>query len=51
MINEYDEFKHDRYINGHSVTMRLYFWKAAFQTIIKNLVLGVGTGDVHVEVT
>jgi hypothetical protein len=49
LVNEYDEFKHDRYINGHSVTMRLYFWKAAIQTIKKNVLFGVGTGDVQNE--
>lgn len=49
LVNEYDEFKNDRYINGHSVTMRLYFWKAAIQTIKKNVLLGVGTGDVQNE--
>ncbi len=46
-VNEYDEFKHGRYVNGHSMTMRLYFWKAALQTIQKHTFFGVGTGDVQ----
>ncbi len=48
-IWEYDEFKNDRNINGHSLTMRLYFWKAAIFLIKKNSLTGVGTGDVQME--
>jgi hypothetical protein len=33
--------------NGHSLTMRLEFWKAALGIIKENLLLGVGTGDVN----
>src|SRR5690606_20776188 len=33
------------WVNGHSLTMRIYFWKAAFHTIKQNSLLGVGTGD------
>jgi hypothetical protein len=47
LVNEYDEFKNDRFINGHSLTMRLYFWKAALHIIKRNFVFGVGTGDVQ----
>lgn len=32
--------------NGHSLTMRLEFWKAAIGIIKENFWLGVGTGDV-----
>lgn len=46
-VNEYDEFKNDRHINGHSVTMRPYFWKAALHAIAANPLAGVGTGDVQ----
>ncbi|MBL7921633.1 MAG: O-antigen ligase family protein [Bacteroidia bacterium] len=44
---EYDEFMNDRSVNGHSLTMRLYFWKAASVIIKNNLLFGVGTGDVQ----
>lgn len=46
---EYDEFVNNRDINGHSLTMRLYFWKAASVIIKDNLLFGVGTGDVQSE--
>jgi hypothetical protein len=46
---EYDEFVNERNINGHSLTMRLYFWKAAVTLIKKNYLFGVGTGDVQTE--
>lgn len=49
LVNEYDEFLNDRFINGHSLTMRLYFWDAAMQVIKKNFLFGVGTGDVQDE--
>lgn len=44
---EYDEFINERGVNGHSLTMRLYFWKAAAVIIKNNLLFGVGTGDVQ----
>lgn len=46
-VNEFDEFKNDRHINGHSVTMRPYFWKAAAHAIAAHPFIGVGTGDVQ----
>ena len=46
---EYDEFVNERNINGHSLTMRLYFWKAAISLIQNNMLIGVGTGDVQSE--
>ena len=46
-VCEYDEFLNERSINGHSLTMRLYFWKATLQLINKNKFFGVGTGDVQ----
>jgi hypothetical protein len=48
-VCEYDEFVNARNINGHSLTMRLYFWKAATLLIKKNMLFGVGTGDVQSE--
>jgi O-antigen ligase len=49
LVNEYDDFESGRNINGNSVTMRYYFWKAAFYSINNNLWFGVGTGDVQTE--
>ena len=49
LVTEYDEFVNNRYVNGHSLTMRLYFWKAAVHIIKNNVVFGVGTGDVQAE--
>ena len=49
LINEYDEFVNHRVINGHSLTMRIYFWEAAVQLIKQNALFGVGTGDVQQE--
>ncbi|MDX2171552.1 MAG: O-antigen ligase family protein [Bacteroidota bacterium] len=49
LVNEYDELKHHRNVNGHSLTMRLYFWKAAFEIIKRNPLIGIGTGDVQDE--
>ena len=49
LVNEFDELKHHRNVNGHSLTMRLYFWQAAFNIIKNNPVIGVGTGDVQDE--
>ena len=49
LVCEYDDFVNRRNVNGHSLTMRLYFWQAALQVIKKNPVLGVGTGDVQAE--
>lgn len=49
LVWEYNEFKNERNVNGHSLTMRLYFWKAAAHLIKKNYLFGVGTGDVQTE--
>jgi len=46
---EYDEFINERDVNGHSLTMRLYFWKAATVIINDHVLFGVGTGDVQAE--
>ena len=49
LVNEYDDFKHHRNVNGHSLTMRLYFWQAALHVIKQHFFTGVGTGDVQDE--
>lgn len=46
VIWEIDQYKKGNDFNGHSVTMRLEFWKAAVGIVSKNLLMGVGTGDV-----
>ena len=45
-IWEFTDALHGGNINGHSVVMRLEFWKAALSIIHSHPVLGVGTGDV-----
>lgn len=47
LVNEYDDFKAGRNINGNSVTMRYFFWKAAYFAIKGNCWFGVGSGDVQ----
>jgi hypothetical protein len=47
LVNEYDEFKNKRHVNGHSLSMRLYFWSTAVHVIGRNFFTGVGTGDVQ----
>lgn len=49
LVCEYDDFLNKRDVNGHSLTMRLYFWQAAVGVIDKYPVMGVGTGDVQAE--
>jgi len=49
LINEYDEFIHHRRVNGHSVSMRLYYWKAGLTVFSNNWLFGVGSGDVQQE--
>ncbi|MDI1355307.1 MAG: O-antigen ligase family protein [bacterium] len=49
LVNEYDEYRKHRHVNGHSFTMRLYFWDAGFKLVKENPFFGVGTGDVQVE--
>ncbi len=34
--------------NGHSLTQRFEFWKAAFGIIKENFIFGVGTGDIQI---
>ncbi|HQQ94564.1 MAG TPA: O-antigen ligase family protein [Bacteroidia bacterium] len=49
LVNEYDDFSAGRNVNGNSVTMRYYFWKAAIQAIADRPVFGAGTGDVQAQ--
>lgn len=49
LVCEYDDFLHKRDVNGHSLTMRLYFWEAAAHLIDRHPLTGVGTGDVQAE--
>lgn len=49
LVNEYANFISNRNINGQSLTMRLYFWKAALLSIQEHPFIGVGTGDVQFQ--
>lgn len=49
LANEYGNFVSNRNVNGQSLTMRLYFWKAALLSIEEYPLLGVGTGDVQFQ--
>jgi hypothetical protein len=49
LVNEYEEFKKNRNVSGHSLNMRLYFWMTACHVIKQNILVGVGTGDVQGE--
>jgi hypothetical protein len=46
VIWEIDRYFKDYNPSGHSVSMRLEFWKTAVQIVRKNFWFGVGTGDV-----
>ena len=47
LVCEYTDFVNNRNVNGQSLTMRLYFWKAALRLLHKHPFAGVGTGDVQ----
>jgi hypothetical protein len=47
LVNEFDELWHSRKTSGHSVSMRIWFWKAAMINIAKRPLSGAGTGDVQ----
>lgn len=49
LVNEYNEFISKGQVNGQSLTMRVYFWKAAWEIVKQNWLFGVGTGDVQEE--
>lgn len=44
---EYNNFKNNESANGHSVYMRLEFWKTAWHIILQHPIIGTGTGDVN----
>jgi hypothetical protein len=44
---EYNNFKNNGSANGHSVYMRIEFWKTAIHLIQNNLLIGTGTGDIN----
>jgi hypothetical protein len=47
VIWEIDRYFKDFNPSGHSVSMRLEFWKTAIGIIKENVLIGVGTGDVR----
>jgi hypothetical protein len=47
LIWELDQVKLEQNPTGHSLAMRLEFWKTAWHIIKKDPVFGVGTGDVE----
>lgn len=49
LINEYQDLKNKGESNGHSFTMRVYYWKATIKIIKRHPFFGVGTGDSQAE--
>lgn len=47
LVWEYTKYKKGENPSGHSLTMRLEFWKTATYIIYEHPVLGVGTGDIQ----
>lgn len=47
LVYEYYNYKIGENPSGHSLTMRLEFWKTATFIIYQNPVFGVGTGDIQ----
>lgn len=45
---EYDNYKNGNNYSGHSVIMRLEYWKTGLDIFINNLFFGVGSGDIQV---
>ncbi len=43
---EFENYKSGGDINGHSAVQRVEFWKAGWQLILENPIIGVGTGDI-----
>jgi O-antigen ligase len=46
LVYEYYSYKRGENPSGHSLTMRLEFWKNASYVIYQNAFFGVGTGDI-----
>lgn len=47
LLWEYDNAKNGGDYNGHSLIMRLEYWKTGLQIFMNNQLLGVGTGDIQ----
>lgn len=47
LVWEYAKYKKDKNPSGHSLSMRLEFWKTASYIIYQHPVFGVGTGDIQ----
>lgn len=47
IVWEYSKYKRGENPSGHTLTMRLEFWKTASYVIYENPVFGVGTGDIQ----
>lgn len=43
---EFENYKNGGNINGHSAVQRIEFWKAGWQLMLNNPIVGVGTGDI-----
>lgn len=49
IVWEYTKYKRGENPSGHTLTMRLEFWKTAIYIITKHPLFGVGTGDIQDE--
>lgn len=49
LVWEYISYKRGENPSGHTLTMRLEFWKTGLYVAKQNLFFGVGTGDVQTE--
>ncbi len=49
LVWEYTKYKRNENPSGHTVTMRLEFWKTSLFIIDQNLWFGVGTGDAQLS--
>ena len=49
MVWEYSDYKRGENPSGHTLTMRLEFWKTGMYIFTNHLLLGVGTGDIQDE--
>ncbi|MCC7332554.1 MAG: O-antigen ligase family protein [Flavobacteriales bacterium] len=47
IIWEIENYRKGGNYNGHSIVMRLVFWKTAFSIFKENILFGVGTGDIQ----
>ena len=47
LLWEYDNYKNGGNYNGHSLLMRLEYWKTGIDIFMNNQLLGVGTGDIQ----